>query len=71
MPVDGAKRKTGFVHLQKLKNPGFSRAVLPFFPGLLKPRMKITFTTNCLKQDLIVNVITVKQQCAPSVSFQY
>ena len=31
-----------------------SRAVLPFFPrafpGLLKPRMKITFTKNCLKQ---------------------
>ena len=33
--------------------------------------MKITFTTNCLKQHLIVNVITVKQQCAPSVLFQY
>ena len=31
----------------------------------------ITFTMSCLKQQLIVNVITVKQQCAPSVSFQY
>ena len=52
-----------------------SRAVLPFFsmafPGLLKPGMKITFTTNCLQQHLIVNVITVKQQYAPSVSFRY
>ena len=39
------------------------------FPG---PRMKIiTFTTSCLKQHLIVNVITVKQQCAPSALFQY
>ena len=45
----------------------FSRAL----PGFLKPRMKITFTTNHLKQHLIVNVVTVKQQCAPSVSFQY
>ena len=46
----------------------FSRA----FPRFLKPRMKITFTTYCSKKDLIVNnIITVKQQCAPSVSFQY
>ena len=30
------------------------------FPGLLKTRMKITFTMNCLQQHLIVNVITVK-----------
>ena len=37
------------------------------FQGSWKPRMKITFTTNCLKQHLIVNVITVKQQRAPSV----
>ena len=47
---------TGFVHLQKFKNPGFSRAVLPFssraFLGLLKPGMKIiTFAMNCLKQN--------------------
>ena len=65
----------GFIHLQKFKNPGFSRAVLPFFsrafPLLLKPRMKVTFITNCLKQHLMVNVITVKQQCAACVSFQY
>ena len=66
----------GFVHLQKLKNSGFSRAVLQFFPWLfqdssVKPGMKITFTMNCLKQHLIVNVVAVKPQCAPSVSFQY
>ena len=27
---------SGVVHLQKLKNPGFSRDVLPFFPGLFQ-----------------------------------
>ena len=41
----------------------FSRA----FPGrFLKPGIKIIkFTMNCLKQHLRLNVITVKQQCAP------
>ena len=31
--VDFPKLKAGFTRLQKLKNPGFSRAVLPFFQG--------------------------------------
>ena len=64
----------------EIKKSRVFQAVLLFFskafPGLLKPKMKIiTFTTNCLKQHyniiLIVNVITIKQQCAPSVLIQY
>ena len=58
----------GFVHLQRFKNPGFYRDLFSLFPGLLKPGMKIImFTMNCSKQHLIVNIITVKQQCAPGV----
>ena len=30
------KNYSGFVRLQKFKTPGFSRAVLPFFPGLFQ-----------------------------------
>ena len=60
------KFSSGFERLQKLKNPGFSRAVLPIFPGLFqgswKSRMKTTFTTNCNH---------IKKQCAPSVVIQY
>ena len=50
---------------------GCSTVLSRAFPGLLKPRIKITFTTNCLNQHLRVNVITAKQQYAPSASFQY
>ena len=53
------------------KSRVFQGCFCRFLPGLLKPGIKIMFTMNCLKQHLMVNVITIKPQCAPSLSFQY
>ena len=61
------KNYSGFVRLQKFKTPGFSRAVLPFFPGLFQGSWKSRMKNN-IHNDI---VITIKQQCAPSVAIQY
>ena len=60
---------TGFVRLQKFKNPGFSRVVLPFFSrafqGSRKSRMKTTFTTNCNHYKA-----TMSSKCSDSILFK-